>query len=147
MGEILGIGLTHYPGLIAPDEDRAYPLTRMLRNPDVDPELKNPSNWPEPMRIEFGEDEGVASSRAHRARLVEGFRKQREELDKFNPDFVVIWGDDQYENFKEDIIPPSASWLTTISTAPPSGTGRPTPGENPLTKSSPIRAIQGLKLW
>ena len=106
MGEILGIGLTHYPGLIAPDEDRAYPLTRMLRNPDVDPELKNPSNWPEPMRIEFGEDEGVASSRAHRARLVEGFRKQREELDKFNPDFVVIWGDDQYENFKEDIIPP-----------------------------------------
>jgi len=117
----------------------------MLRSPDVDPELKNPSNWPEPMRIEFGEDEGVVSSRTHRARLVEGFRKQLEELDKFNPDFVVIWGDDQYENFKEAIIPPSASWLTTISTAPPFGTRRPTPGENPLTKSSPNKSHLGAK--
>jgi hypothetical protein len=27
-------------------------------------------------------------------------------LDEFAPDFVVIWGDDQYENFKEDVIPP-----------------------------------------
>jgi len=106
MGEILGIGLTHYPGLMAPDEDRAFPLTRMLRNPNVSAELKNPSNWPEPMRIEFGEDEGVSSAKDHRARLVKGFRKQREELDAFNPDFVLIWGDDQYENFKEDIIPP-----------------------------------------
>ncbi|MGE3304195.1 MAG: extradiol ring-cleavage dioxygenase, partial [Hyphomonadaceae bacterium] len=24
----------------------------------------------------------------------------------FKPDFVLIWGDDQYENFREDIIPP-----------------------------------------
>ena len=28
-----------------------------------------------------------------------------EELDAFQPDFVVIWGDDQYENFKEDCVP------------------------------------------
>ncbi len=27
-------------------------------------------------------------------------------LDEFAPDLVVIWGDDQYENFREDIIPP-----------------------------------------
>ena len=58
------------------------------------------------MRVEYGEDEGIASSRIHRQRLVDGFRRQRAELDAFNPDFVVIWGDDQYENFKEDIIPP-----------------------------------------
>ena len=24
----------------------------------------------------------------------------------FKPDFVLLWGDDQYENFREDIIPP-----------------------------------------
>ena len=58
------------------------------------------------MRIEYGEDEGYESSLEHRARLVAGFRRIREELDAFNPDFVVIWGDDQYENFREDIIPP-----------------------------------------
>jgi hypothetical protein len=33
------------------------------------------------------------------------FRKARRLLDDFAPDIVVVWGDDQYENFKEDIIP------------------------------------------
>ena len=106
MGEILGIGLTHYPGLIAPDEDRAFPLTRLLRSDSIPTELKNPANWPEAMRVEYGEDEGISASRAHRERLLASFRVQRAELDAFNPDFVLIWGDDQYENFKEDIIPP-----------------------------------------
>ena len=57
-------------------------------------------NWPEPMRIEYGEDEGYASAVRLRERMVAGFRKLRRELDAFNPDFVVIWGDDQYENFR-----------------------------------------------
>ncbi len=29
-------------------------------------------------------------------------------LDDFKPDLIVMWGDDQYENFKEDIVPPFA---------------------------------------
>ena len=29
----------------------------------------------------------------------------RQALEDFDPDFVLIWGDDQYENFKEDIVP------------------------------------------
>ena len=58
------------------------------------------------MRVEYGEDEGYASAVRLRERMVAGFRKLRKELDAFNPDFVVIWGDDQYENFREDIIPP-----------------------------------------
>jgi len=33
-------------------------------------------------------------------------RRVREALDAFKPDFVLIWGDDQYENFQEDVIPP-----------------------------------------
>ncbi len=107
MGEILGVGLTHYPPLISPDEDRNYPLTRTLKyNKSVPAELKNPVNWPEAARIEYGEDEGYASAIKHRERLVNGFRALRAEIDAFGPDFVLIWGDDQYENFKEDIIPP-----------------------------------------
>ena len=39
--------------------------------------MKNPSRWPEPMRIEYGEDEGYESSLEHRARLVAGFRRIR----------------------------------------------------------------------
>ena len=107
MAEILGLGLTHSPSFIRPDEDGESSLKRTLRtNDNVPAEMKNPSNWPEPMRIEYGEDEGYASAVRLRERMVAGFRKLRQELDAFNPDFVVIWGDDQYENFREDIIPP-----------------------------------------
>ena len=107
MAEILGLGLTHSPSLIRPDEDGESSLKRTLRtNDNVPAEMKNPSNWPEPMRVEYGEDEGYASAVRLRERMVAGFRKLRKELDEFNPDFVVIWGDDQYENFREDIIPP-----------------------------------------
>ena len=107
MAELLGLGLTHSPSLIRPDEDGESTLKRTLRTNDKVPaEMKNPSNWPEPMRVEYGEDEGLASAVRLRERMVAGFRKLRNELDAFNPDFVVIWGDDQYENFREDIIPP-----------------------------------------
>ena len=34
--------------------------------------------------------------------------KVRKALDDFQPDYILMWGDDQYENFKEDIIPPYA---------------------------------------
>ena len=107
MAEILGLGLTHSPSFIRPDEDGESSLKRTLRtNHRVPAELKNPANWPEPMRAEYGQDEGYASAVRLRQRMVAGFRRLRAELDDFNPDFVVIWGDDQYENFREDIIPP-----------------------------------------
>ena len=58
------------------------------------------------MRDEYGADDGLAAAGRHRATLVEGFRDARRRLDEFAPDCVLIWGDDQYENFKEDVIPP-----------------------------------------
>ena len=55
MAEILGLGLTHYPPLIAPDEDKAIPLRRALRgNPNIPEALKNLASWPKLMRIECG---------------------------------------------------------------------------------------------
>ena len=57
MAEILGAGITHYPPLITPDEDRGFPLTRTLKhNTNVPEDMKIPTNWPEPMRIEYGEE-------------------------------------------------------------------------------------------
>ena len=108
MGEILGIGATHYPPGIVPDEYKPWPLARMLKqdDPRIPPHMKDPMNWPEPMRLEWGEDEGVTAHGAHRARVLDSFRVLRAEIDAFKPDFILIWGDDQYENFKEDIIPP-----------------------------------------
>jgi len=106
MGEILGIGVTHYPPLSGRDENMARILQHILQDPDLPEQYRCPEGWPEPMRQEYGIDEGVSAALRHREALVTGFRKARRLLDDFAPDFVMIWGDDQYENFKEDIIPP-----------------------------------------
>ena len=107
MGEILGIGATHYPPGLVPEEYKPWPLARMLQtDPRIPAHMKDPANWPEPMQAEWGDDEGITAHKAHRARVFKAFRKIREEIDAFQPDFILIWGDDQYENFKEDIIPP-----------------------------------------
>src|SRR5580704_17985933 len=103
MGEILGIGVTHYPGLIQPDQQMAGLLDRTLNSDQVPEALKDPARWPEPMRREWADP--LAAAKEHRKRLVGGFRKCREALDAFDPDFVLIWGDDQYENFREDGVP------------------------------------------
>ena len=57
------------------------------------------------MRAEWGTDQGKSAAIRHRAKLVTWLDKTRAALDAFKPDFVLIWGDDQYENFKEDIVP------------------------------------------
>ena len=106
MAEILGVGATHYPPGLVPDEYKPWPLARMLKGDRIPEHMKNPANWPEPMQKEWGDDEGITSHKAHRARIFESFRRIRQEIDAFNPDFILIWGDDQYENFKEDIITP-----------------------------------------
>ena len=106
MGAILGLGVTHVPLLAGRDEDMARILRRVLQDPDLPEQYRRPEGWPAPMRQEWGADEGLAAARRHREALVTWFRKARHLLDDFGPDVVVIWGDDQYENFKEDIIPP-----------------------------------------
>ena len=111
MGELLGLGLTHFPGLSVDDSRMAGTLRRTLASGRVPAALKEPQNWPAPMREEWGQDEGRAAAARHRGRLVEAFRQARQQLDAFKPDFVLIWGDDQYENFREDIIPPFCLYI------------------------------------
>src|ERR1700730_3366663 len=79
MGEILAVGITHYPPL---------------------------DGSAETMRAEWGNDEGTSAAHAHRERLLRSLQKARTQIDEFRPDFIVVWGDDQYENFREDVVPP-----------------------------------------
>ena len=106
MAEILALGISHYPPLSGHDERMATILRRMLQNPDLPPKLRTPEGWPAPMQAEWGDDEGKTSAAKHRAALVGWMDRTRAALDAFKPDFVLLWGDDQYENFREDIIPP-----------------------------------------
>ena len=106
MGEILGLGMTHYPPLNGLDKDMAAILRRVLQDPGLPERYRDPASWPEAMRREYGDDGGTASAAGHRDTLVRQFRQARRTLDEFQPEVVIIWGDDQHENFTEDIIPP-----------------------------------------
>jgi hypothetical protein len=106
MAEILTVGISHYPPLHGVDKNMANILKHMLQNPKLPEKLRTPAGWPDGMRTEWGNDEGVAAAKTHREKLVDGMRRVRAAIDDFKPDFILIWGDDQYENFKEDIIPP-----------------------------------------
>jgi hypothetical protein len=105
MAQVLGLGLSHYPPLSMPDAKMAGILAATLEDPAIPAEARDPANWSPTMRAEWGTDQGAAAAAGHRAALVECFAKLRATLDDFDPDVVLIWGDDQYENFREDVIP------------------------------------------
>jgi len=106
MAEFLGLGLTHYPLLSVPDDRMADLLRWTLSDPGIPAAEKDPAHWPELMRREWGDDGGAAAAAGHRERLREGLGACRRALDEFRPDVLVVWGDDQYENFREEAVPP-----------------------------------------
>jgi hypothetical protein len=106
MAEILCAGMTHHPGFLGPDANIAGLLRRTLQTDRVPEHLKNIANWPEGMVREWGQDQGAQAAALHRQQIWEGFEAIRQRIRDFNPDFIVIWGDDQYEQFREECVPP-----------------------------------------
>jgi hypothetical protein len=92
--------------LAGTDEHMASLLRWTLADPDIPATAKDPAHWPTSMREEWADDSGVAAAAHHRKLLVKSLARCREALDEFTPDVVVVWGDDQYENFREEVIPP-----------------------------------------
>jgi hypothetical protein len=112
MGEILGLGLSHYPGPTVPAEHWPHLMRRNVEIGRIPAEaFADRAAWPAPMRAEWGDDEGVGAAREHSRRLASGYARLRAELDAFAPDLVLIWGDDQYENFRKDGIPPFCVYI------------------------------------
>jgi hypothetical protein len=87
------------------DDQMSGNFKRRLQQPELDEKMRDPANWSEAMRQEWSNDEGTAAAGRHREAFARNMRKVRASLDAFKPDFVVAWGDDQYENFKEDCVP------------------------------------------
>jgi len=111
MGEIMGVGVSHYPGPMVPDTHMAAFLFRTLQSARVPEAVKDPQSWPVPMQSEWGDDRGKKAAAEHRRRLIGAFRKVRAEIEAFHPDFIIVWGDDQYENFHEDGVPPFCVYI------------------------------------
>jgi catalytic LigB subunit of aromatic ring-opening dioxygenase len=111
MAEILGLGTTHAPTLSRVPEEMTQTLQRTLAGKNLAPHMRDPANWPEGMRAEWADDRGAAAGREYNRRAFEATRKLRAQLDAFKPDLVIIYGDDQYENFVEDIVPPFCIYI------------------------------------
>ena len=77
MGEILGIGTTHYPGLTGTDEGLCSIWQRIINAPRIDPSWKDEVNWPDGMSEEIGADKGLSSAGEYRQRMWDSFQKQR----------------------------------------------------------------------
>ena len=104
MGEILGSGITHYPPLLFDRGTYADILRRVMASPVVSDAAKDPAAWPAPMREEHSNEATRAAE--HQQRMIDAFRHVRRVIDDFAPDAIVMFGDDQYENFREDCLPP-----------------------------------------
>ena len=128
--------------------DAARPLHELVPEPHSEKRPRaggdeEPARWPEPLRQELAANENGGAAAEHRRRLVGGFRKAREALDAFKPDLVLIWGDDQYENFREDGVP---SFLRLCarrrSTVAPVRPPRPRPNHWQRLGREPTQAVR-----
>lgn len=104
MGEVLGVGCTHYPGLLRGPKGYTGTVRMLMSNPVVSERMHDPANWPEGARDQWERQEEEAL--AHEQRMIAAFSVLRKRIDDFNPDAIIMWGDDQYENFQEDLVPP-----------------------------------------
>ena len=91
--------------LCLPNEGLTSVFKRTLTAPNVEARYKDPANWPAELIAELGNDDGLSAANRCGERFGNDFRAIRKILDDFNPDLVLVWGDDQYENFREDIVP------------------------------------------
>ena len=156
MAEVLGFGLSHFPGPLVPAELWPRMLKSNVEKGRIPAEVyANQSAWPAAMRAEWGNDEGVTAAHVHQKALLAGYREIRRRIDDFKPDLIVIWGDDQYENFQKDGVPAFCTFIfDEISSTPFAGgergpyrTDRNTwnlPPDTPLTVRGHREAAHGL---
>ena len=99
MSELLGLGCSHGPIILTPPEAWHRSRERIFgRNPNFQP--------PPALVNELGDDNGLTQDRIDQQKVVEAFEVMRDRLHEWNPDVVMVIGDDQSENFKQDNLPP-----------------------------------------
>lgn len=99
MAEILGLGCSHGPIILTPPEVWGKTRERMYARI---PNYQAPGQLLE----ELGQDNGLSQDISDQKRVVESFQVLHDRLHEFDPDVLMIIGDDQAENFKQDNLPP-----------------------------------------
>lgn len=100
MAEILGLTVSDFPFLRMKPANMPWVLWGNLAWGWRDqPQLRDPANWPAPMRAEWGSDQGHAAGAGHQLRQHDQFRTLRRALDDFRPDLVLMLYRDVHETF------------------------------------------------
>lgn len=137
MGAVLGLGLSHFGGFFFPDAEMGSRITDALNRGKLPPHLSDPKRWPQPMQEEWGSDQGTAFAARHRADYFAGLGEIRKALDAFAPDAVIIFGDDQYECFREDLVPAYCVFVMKEFVAKPYARARGIGGGSPNIWNDP----------
>ena len=91
MGEILGLGLSHYPGPVSPAKYWSRMVARNVEVGRIPMDLFNDkSRWPKDMLAEMADDNGLAAAEEHRRRLLAGYKVLGEALHAFKPDRIDL---------------------------------------------------------
>ena len=99
MAELLGLGCSHGPIILTPPEVWAKGRERvMARVPGYEP--------PAQLLKELGDDNGLSQDISDHQKVVESFKVLRNRLHEWEPDVLMVIGDDQAENFLQDNLPP-----------------------------------------
>jgi hypothetical protein len=99
MAEILGLGCSHGPIILTPPEVWSKGRERIFS--------RIPSYMPPPQLVEaLGEDNGLSQDRQDQQQVMAAFKILHDRLHDWQPDVLLIIGDDQVENFRADNLPP-----------------------------------------
>jgi aromatic ring-opening dioxygenase catalytic subunit (LigB family) len=106
MADILGLGCSHGPIILTPPEVWSKGRERIF--------ARVPNHEPPPQLLkELGDDNGLSQDRKDHEQVVTSFGVLRDRLHAWNPDVLLIIGDDQAENFKEDNLAPFCLYTGT----------------------------------
>lgn len=102
MAEMLGLTVADFPFLRMKPANMPWVLHGNLAwGWRYAPQLRDSTNWPEPMRKEWrsDQDQGRSAGAAHQMRQIDQFRRLRSSLDDFQPDVIICLYRDVAETF------------------------------------------------
>ncbi len=102
MAEILGLTVSDFPFLRMKPRYMPWVVQANLgAGWATRPHLRDPRNWPEPMRRDWGSDsdQGFTAGKIAQQHEIGQFRLLRKELDRFAPDLILVLYRDSGETF------------------------------------------------
>jgi hypothetical protein len=108
MAEILGLTVSDFPFLRMKPRNMPWVLRTNVGSGWKDrPHLRDPRNWPEPVRREWGseQDQGLSAGTKAQEHEIAQFRLLNKELKAFKPDLILLLYRDAIETFDKEERP------------------------------------------